>query len=268
MERKVKQMMTTLPLEFLLAQGGIYADYVKQRCCNALKLLFAGVWENTTAAAMEKWKVRLFAVMFVVYVLSTANAFVLCYTGQSLVRAQRAEEAQRLYRFNQGKRRLRNTMLRYFRRIHRGKKSVVWAWWVKRTHIIRAIEFDRASRVVRCCKQQLVVAGSNCDVCVRSSNATSVATLGAHATRGCCTRSKPEKLLPLPFKHGSGAIMRGDGACFSTGWLSMWLYAHGRVVCAGINVQSLLLRGLYRGGVARCSGLNFGALSVPQSMSR
>ena len=57
MMERVKQMMTTLPLEFLLAQGGMFAEYVRQRCRNALSLLFAGVWENTTAAAMEKWKV-------------------------------------------------------------------------------------------------------------------------------------------------------------------------------------------------------------------
>ena len=68
---------------------------------------------------------------------------------QGLVRAQRAEEAKRLYRFNKGKRRLRDTMTRYFRRIHRGKQEVVWEWWVKRTLIIRGLQHDWASRMVR-----------------------------------------------------------------------------------------------------------------------
>ena len=65
------------------------------------------------------------------------------------MRAQRAEEAKRLYRFNKGKRRLRDTMTRYFRRIHRGKQEVVWEWWVKRTLIIRGLQHDWASRMVR-----------------------------------------------------------------------------------------------------------------------
>lgn len=120
---EVYRMLQSLPLEFLLQQGGIYAEYVRNRCIGALKLLFAGVWENTTAAALEKWK--------------------------ALVRAQRAEEAKRIYRFNKAKKRLRDTMRRYFARIQRGRKEVVWEWWTKRTVIIRDIVQDRASRTIQ-----------------------------------------------------------------------------------------------------------------------
>ena len=146
MVAKVKQMMVTLPLEFLLAQGGMYADYVRQRCRSALGLLFAGVWENTTAAAMEKWKVRSRVRRSVRH---RASPWHRARSPQGLVRMQRAEEAKALYRFNKAKRRLRDTMTRYFRRIHRGKMSVVWAWWVQRTRTIRGIENDWASRMVR-----------------------------------------------------------------------------------------------------------------------
>lgn len=218
MLQRVKQMMTTLPLEFLLAQGGMFAEYVRQRCRNALSLLFAGVWENTTAAAMEKWKVGSWlrrrsggTATRVARHRTAGPCLCVCMrvrvAMQGLVRAQRAEEAKRLYRFNKGKRRLRDTMTRYFRRIHRGKMSVVWEWWAKRTLIIRGLQHDWASRMVGgpnhrrdpCCHCPLPGFAAVHASADRPSlvawpcrfNGTSVATWGARFTHACFARTKP-----------------------------------------------------------------------------
>jgi hypothetical protein len=161
--KEMLRIRATMPLRFLW-QHKIFADYVRQRCKEALSLAVAIIWDTKVGSAFELWKRRV----------------------HDMRRLEDEEEARREQMYRTMRLVIRKCVVK--QQLDALRKA--WSWWWERTLALRNIAWYRAAVKVsgRCaaacvpCVASLVAPMQR--VC-RSSGTTADASPCAWPWRSC-----------------------------------------------------------------------------------